>query len=69
MVIRHSPSFTRHFEPTAYLAILVTAIILISIAHPEPVVVKALTDLAAVYVAGRHAVRWRREDGHHESRR
>lgn len=69
MVIHHNPSFTRHFEPTAHLAILVTAINLISIAHPDPVVVNALTDLAAAYIVGRYAVRRRREDGHHESRR
>ncbi|RSM43269.1 hypothetical protein DMB66_53625 [Actinoplanes sp. ATCC 53533] len=69
MIIRRNPSFTRHFEPAAYLAILVIAIILISIAHPDPIAVKALTDLTVAYVVGRYAVRRRHEDGHHESHR
>lgn len=69
MIRQHNPSSTSYFEPATFLAILVTGIILISIAHPDPTVVKALTDLVAAYVVAKYAARQRHLDGGREPRR
>lgn len=51
MRIRLSTRQARRRDLMAFVAILVTAIILISVGQVEPLAVKVLTDLAAAYWA------------------
>jgi hypothetical protein len=47
----HRPTWL--FDLAGFLAVLVTAIILISAAHADPLIVRAVTDAAAAYLGWR----------------
>jgi hypothetical protein len=67
MTSRRNLSPAPHFDLAAFLAILATAIILISAVHPDPVVVQSLTDLVTAYLVGRIATEHRRDKHQHRS--
>jgi hypothetical protein len=63
MTIRPIRRPTWLFDLAAFLAVLVTAIILISAVHADPSIVRAVTDAAATYLGWRIFVERRRPNG------
>lgn len=63
MTKRPKPVPTRRFDLAAFLAILVIAIILISVGHADPLVIKSIADLTVAYLAWRVAAEQRAANG------
>jgi len=58
-----SPETPERIDLAAFIAILVVGILLISVAGIDPLVVKTIADLAAVYLTWRIASRRRQAKG------
>jgi hypothetical protein len=63
MTIRPTHRATWLFDLAAFLAVLVTAIILISAVHADPLIVRAVADAAAAYLGWRIFTERRRSNG------
>lgn len=63
MTKQPKPVSARRFDLAAFLAILVTAIILISAGHADPLVIKSIADLTVAYLAWRVAAQQRSSNG------
>jgi hypothetical protein len=63
MTKRQKPVPTRRFYLAGFLAVLVTAIILISGRYADPLVIKSIADLTVAYLAWRVAAEQRASNG------